>query len=116
MRAMFKPDTFIKGFKPNSKKSYLNENWKILNINPHGYGKSFIIDFNEIYYIAQNSFFTQGFINDLTTSVSRINFSLSVLDSNNLVMKKLNELFMFVSSLGLDGFLGSTWLNEKVPE
>ena len=77
--------------------------------NIYGYGRSFAIDRNEFYYILKNCFYNSKFIDETIRMIGKYNLEMSLIDSERTLMKSVHDIFAFISSLGHDGYLGSSF-------
>lgn len=81
--------------------------------NLYGYGRSFVIDRNELFYMLKTCYYDSRFIDDFVNILGKYNLEMSLLDSERLLLSNVHDMFAFISSLGHDGFLGSS--HDKIP-
>lgn len=79
----------------------------------HSYGRSFVLDRNEMFYILKSSMYEPSFIDRFITILGKYNLEMSLLDSERSLISSIHDQFAFISSLGHDGFLGSS--HDKIP-
>jgi len=92
---------------------YQNSLWKNLLSNFYGYGRSYCLDRNEFYYTMKICHYDSLFINKFIRVIGRYNLEMSLIDSERLLIHNVHDVFAFISSLGHDGFSGSSY--EKIP-
>lgn len=97
----------------STNKSSNSNIWKNLLSNLFGYGRSFCLDRNEIYYTLKICHYDPAFINDFIRVIGRYNLETSLIDSERLLITSVHDIFAFVSSLGHDGFIGSSY--DRIP-
>jgi hypothetical protein len=77
------------------------------------YGRSYVMDRNEMYYMMQSCYYYDDFVADFIRVLGRYNLEMSLVDSENNLLSSIHNLYAFISSLGHDGFLGSS--HDKIP-
>lgn len=58
-------------------------------------------------------YYDSRFIDDFVNILGKYNLEMSLLDSERLLLSNVHDMFAFISSLGHDGFLGSS--HDKIP-
>jgi hypothetical protein len=79
----------------------------------YSYGRSFVLDRNELFYMMMNYYYDQRFTENFIAILGKYNLEMSLLDSERSLVASIHDLFSFVSSLGHDGYLGS--IHDKIP-
>lgn len=79
----------------------------------YAYGRSFVLDRNEMFYMLKSSMYETSFIDSFVSILGKYNLEMSLLDSERSLMSNIHDQFAFLSSLGHDGFLGSS--HDKIP-
>jgi hypothetical protein len=81
--------------------------------NLFGYGRSYILDRNEFYYMMKSCYYESEFSDGVNNIIGKYNLEMSLLDSERNLLSSIHDLFAFISSLGHDGFLGS--IHNRIP-
>ena len=93
----------------NNHNSFLkNSLWNL-----YGYGRSYSVDRNEMYYMMKLCHYNSILSNDVIRAIGRYNLEMSLIDSERVLLNSIHDIFWFLSSLGHDGYAGSSY--DKIP-
>ncbi|CAI2379389.1 unnamed protein product [Moneuplotes crassus] len=89
------------------------EKQRVFRKNLNAYGRSFVLDRNEMFYMMKSSYYASSYINSFISILGKFNLEMSLIDSERYLISNIHDQFAFISSLGHDGFLGSS--HDKIP-